>query len=129
MKKIIATFVAGLMMFSLAACGADSPASEKETSASVTVSQGTVQQESDIQGTSSGATLIEDNSESESTESKALVVYFSWSGNTESVANEIQSQTKAEYRISHGRRNSNALFQTYRYSHRQYLSAESTILY
>lgn len=96
MKKIIATFVAGLMMFSLAACGADFPASEKETSASVTVSQGTVQQESDIQGTSSGATLIEDNSESESTESKALVVYFSWSGNTESVANEIQSQTKAD---------------------------------
>ena len=38
MKKNIATFMAGLMMFSLAVCGADSTASEKETSASVTVS-------------------------------------------------------------------------------------------
>lgn len=57
-----------------------------------------VQQQSDTQNTVPDEESGEANDASISTEtdSKSLVVYFSWSGNTENVAKSIQSQTGSD---------------------------------
>jgi flavodoxin/predicted small lipoprotein YifL len=76
MKKLLAMLLALVVALSLAACGSGTqnepaPAPSKDT-----------------EDTSP-------ESGSEAGETKALIVYFSWSGNTESVAKEIQTQTGA----------------------------------
>lgn len=89
MKKIFAFVLTLVMIFSLAACGnrdssegASSDVSSK-TGDSSSVSESTLQ--------------TEESSELEmETNPNALIVYFSWSGNTEAVANEIQTQTGAD---------------------------------
>ena len=70
MKKIVAVMMVCMMVFALTACGGAEPTEEENSAAS-----------GGAAGTGSEA---------------ALVVYFSWSGNTESVASEIQKQTGAD---------------------------------
>ncbi|MDO4544538.1 MAG: flavodoxin [Bacillota bacterium] len=67
-KMIFAMIAAFLLVFALAACGSSQ---EDEAESTEAASAGT-------------------------TDGNGLVVYFSWSGNTESVAQEIQSQTGAD---------------------------------
>lgn len=90
MKKYFSLVLTLTMVFSLAACG-NSGAAESSSSAS------------EESGTSSEVIEVILQSEEPQTEvssepetetgSHSLIVYFSWSGNTESVANEIQAQT------------------------------------
>lgn len=68
-KKIFTILIAGLLTFSLAACGNDNQNAEKEETESSIDTQ---------------------------TPGKSLVVYFSWSGNTRTVAENIQKQTGAD---------------------------------
>lgn len=77
-KKILGILLTGVLAFSLAACGNSDERKESGTTAAAT----------------------EDKAEESTTEKKqtgkALVVYFSWSGNTKTVAEEIQKQTEAD---------------------------------
>lgn len=111
MKKTVMFFAACVLTLCPSACGNDSisvndavPASEEVLSSS----GGSTEQTDALQvqtALSEDTILPADNGTGESpdqegetaeTEGKALVVYFSHSGNTRSVANEIASQTGAE---------------------------------
>ena len=67
-KKILGLMMAAVMVFALAACG-QTPAKNNETSAPT------------------------DGEQAKPTNGKTLVVYFSWSGNTEEMASYIAEQT------------------------------------
>lgn len=90
MKKVFSILMVLTLLFSLAACSSNT--NEEEISSST--------QESSTQ---SSVTTEEQNPSSEpadepndETGTKSLVVYFSWSGNTENVAKSIQSQTDSD---------------------------------
>ena len=103
MKKLLAILTVCVMTFTLTACSGNGNSSAEsassvpgtssvlETQSSSTASQAPV--ESSQPETSEPSS--EPSQEPENS-SDALVVYFSWSGNTESVANEIQAQTGAD---------------------------------
>ena len=74
-KKTLALMTAAIMMFALAACG-QTPAENTETSAS----------------SGSGTSAPADSEKTEPSDGKTLVVYFSWSGNTEEMASYIAEQ-------------------------------------
>ena len=90
MKKIFAVLLTFSMLFALAACGATGP---KDTS---------VPDDDQTPSTSvpdiapSDAPSDDSSTEPAKTGAKSLVVYFSWSGNTENVAKSIQSQTGSD---------------------------------
>ena len=94
MKKLVSIFMMFTLLFSLAACsntnneGSSSPTSQSSESSS-----------SPTEETDNLVSVPESSApESEFKEagSKSLVVYFSWSGNTENVAKSIQSQTDSD---------------------------------
>ncbi len=94
MKKIAFIFMVFTLLLSLAACssntnntGTSSASQSSQPNSSQTV-------ESDDSSTDSESSAPE--SEATQTGSKSLVVYFSWSGNTENVAKSIQSQTDSD---------------------------------
>lgn len=91
-KKLFAIVMAGLLTFSLAACGNDSqntetPEAQVNDAESDTAAQSETEPETETEPDTDGETQ---------TSGKALVVYFSWSGNTRAVAETIQSQTDAD---------------------------------
>lgn len=77
MKKLVAAFMLFMIIFSLAACSSNKASDESSSAASKPSGQN-------------------DSSVTTETDYKALVVYFSWSGNTENVAKSIQAQTGAD---------------------------------
>ena len=81
MKKIAAFLTVCLLLFSLSACAGTAQESEGDTQPQTNASapSDTAQAQSDTSGSSD-----------------AIVVYFSWSGNTQAVAQEIQRQTGAD---------------------------------
>lgn len=88
MKKVMAMILAATMVFGLAACGktADS-AKQKQSSAKINAGK--------------DETVPEDKKEDSASESKStgtnmLVVYYSATGNTKSVAEKIAAQTNGE---------------------------------
>lgn len=101
MKKAFSILMVLTLLFSLAACsnsttneGSSSPTQQSSDQSS------TPAEESNSQNDSSQP-IEESNNPSNSsasteTGSKSLVVYFSWSGNTENVAKSIQSQTDSD---------------------------------
>ena len=93
LKKLLSVMLVGTAVFSLAACssGADTgePA-ETQTEESVGVQADT--EDTDV-GQEPAAGEETDVAAGEGT---ALIAYFSWSGNTEAVAQEIQAQTGAD---------------------------------
>ncbi len=100
MKKIISLLTVFTLLFCLAACSSnnttedDNPSSSGDIQSSVDNRQ---DQPVDSQNPpSSSEESYDPADEPTETHSKALVVYFSHSGNTESVAKEIQSQTGAD---------------------------------
>ncbi|MBU9738103.1 flavodoxin [Diplocloster agilis] len=107
MKKFIALILSCALIPTLAACGSTNPTPNKE-SAELQAS-GQPSQPLEESSTESGAPEntpenIPDNTPEDTPEdmpepeagATALVVYFSWSGNTETIAGEIASQTGAD---------------------------------
>lgn len=88
MKKLLSLVLTLTLAFSLAACGG-SGTTENSDSVSSPASESIAPAENESS---------EEEASQPETEagSASLVVYFSWSGNTESVANEIQAQTGAD---------------------------------
>ena len=73
LKKLLSVMLVGTAVFSLAACsGGDGEEEQPETQETA------------------------ENADTEAGEGAALIAYFSWSGNTEDVAQEIQAQTGAD---------------------------------
>ena len=102
-KKLFAFMTACMLTFALAACGNTGSNAEEstipepdttETPAVETKSKAETEESAPPADTSEETT--ESQSEPEDTAETGLVVYFSWSGNTESVALEIQNQTGAD---------------------------------
>lgn len=93
LKKIFSAVLAGTAAFCLAAC---SGGTESEPAAS---DQTEVNADSQVAEEPADAVTEEntgDGAGSSEEDGGALIVYFSWSGNTEAVAREIQSQTGAD---------------------------------
>ena len=83
MKKILTSVLSAFMVFVLSACGNAAVSSTTAQSAAASTAQ--------------PATVSSAQAESKAHPGKkTLIVYFSWSGNTESVANEIKTQTGAD---------------------------------
>lgn len=97
MKKMISFMMTLTMIFPLAACG-NSESTEESSSSPETSSQTENFSNPDESTILSEATSQTEESAQPETDadSKSLVVYFSHSGNTESVANEIVLQTGAD---------------------------------
>ena len=101
MKKLVSIFMVVALLFSFAACR-DNMNNEGSSSAPQQSSSpnSTPAEESNSQNDSSvlteGSSNQNDFSTPAETDSKSLVVYFSWSGNTENVAKSIQTQTGAD---------------------------------
>ena len=102
-KKLFAVMMACMLTFALAACGNTGNNAEESTipepstteaPAAETESEAETEQSTPPADTSDETT--ESQPELEDTAETGLVVYFSWSGNTESVAVEIQNQTGAD---------------------------------
>lgn len=92
MKKVFSIFMILTLLFSLAACSSNTT-NEKSSSTqgSSTQSSAPTEDQSD-----SSEPAGEPTDEPTEAGSKSLVVYFSWSGNTENVAKSIQSQTDSD---------------------------------
>lgn len=89
MKKVFSILMIFTLIFSLAAC---SNANNEELSSSTQESSSQSSVITEEQNTSSEST----GEPTDETGTKSLVVYFSWSGNTENVAKSIQSQTDSD---------------------------------
>mgnify|MGYP003286827839 FL=1 len=93
-KKLVSILITGILMMSLAACGNSDNTEQKEGSAKETVA---TEQERDTQDQQEA---VQEEASQQPSEVQAtcgaLVVYFSWSGNTKAVAESIQSQTGAD---------------------------------
>lgn len=90
MKKMITLITVFTLLFCLAACGGN------RTQANNPSSSGKTQKQEQPDGSQNSPSSSKDDSHPAGTGGKALVVYFSHSGNTESVAKEIQAQTGAD---------------------------------
>ena len=86
-KKTLGLWMAFMMIFSLAACGQAAPSSSESTPSNESATRSEAP-ESQATKTSEAETSSDDG--------KTLVVYFSWSGNTEEMANHIAEQTGAD---------------------------------
>ncbi len=91
MKKIASIFMVFTLLLSLAACSSNTNNSGTSSASQSSQPNSSQTVESDDSSTDSESSAPE--SEATQTGSKSLVVYFSWSGNTERVAKSIQSQT------------------------------------
>ena len=92
LKGLLSVMLAGTAVFSLAACSGGTGTEEQ------TVTQAEESTETRTEeNTDAGETAdIEEGTDTAAGEGTALIAYFSWSGNTEAVAQEIQAQTGAD---------------------------------
>ena len=97
MKKLLSLVLTLTLAVSLAAC-TNSGTIESGTSASAPENSAVSEESAPASESTAPAESEQEETDQPQTEagSNALVVYFSWSGNTESVANEIQAQTGAD---------------------------------
>ncbi len=95
MKRVFSILMVLTLLFSLAACngGANSGESSPTSPQNREVTSTQVKESSNQNSSSESVTS---DSKSAETGNKSLVVYFSWSGNTENVAKAIQSQTDSD---------------------------------
>lgn len=89
------------LLFSLAACSNNGANEESSSPTQQSSNQSSTPTEESNSQSDSSQPVEESNNSSDSstpteTGSKSLVVYFSWSGNTENVAKSIQSQTDSD---------------------------------
>lgn len=90
MKKITEIIMFCILVFSLTACGNSASYEGMETTES------TVAQLSETESSSAETNETENNTELEKTQADALVVYFSCTGNTRSLAETISASTGAD---------------------------------
>lgn len=100
MKKVFSLLMALTLLLSFAACGnngangeSSSPAQQASNPSAASAEESNRQSGSSEPAEAGGQNASSATAE---TEAKALVVYFSWSGNTENVAQSIQRQTGAD---------------------------------
>lgn len=93
MKKVFSILMAFILLLSLAAC---SNSTNNGGSSSSTQESSTQSSEPTEDQSISSKPVSEPTDEPTEAGSKSLVVYFSWSGNTENVAKAIQSQTDSD---------------------------------
>lgn len=89
MKKLASLLLSVILMVSLASCKGSVQDSRGESSSPDS-------RAGSLEGASGEEPGEPDPGSSQAGKTKSLVVYFSWSGNTEMVAQEIQRQTGAE---------------------------------
>lgn len=92
-KKWLSIVMVCVLTYTLAGCGRDETESGEASDGNMAEESTTEQDTADLENS------MEDEAETESSVadvSNALVVYFSWSGNTENVANTIAGQTGAD---------------------------------
>ena len=97
-KKTLGLMMAAIMVFALAACG-QTPAQNSDNSTSSDSAISSNAPETESSETESSETEMPTSADGEQTESadgKTLVVYFSWSGNTEEMASYIAEQTDGD---------------------------------
>lgn len=90
MKKILTIILAGFMLLTLGACGGAGGNTNGNTSSS------TDDNNNVVSNAMSNTETPADQPETTSDGSKVLVAYFSYSGNTKSVAEKIQAKTNAD---------------------------------
>lgn len=100
-KKLFEVMMACMMSFTLAACGNTGNDVEESTvpepsTTEVPETESELETEESTSPADTSGEAVESEPEPENTATAGLVVYFSWSGNTESVALEIQNQTGAD---------------------------------
>ena len=102
-KKLSAVMTACMLMFALAACGNTGNNAEESTipepdttEAPAVETESKAKTEESTPPADTSEETTESQPEPEDTAATGLVVYFSWSGNTESVAVEIQNQSGAD---------------------------------
>lgn len=92
-KKTIGLIMTAIMVFALSACGqTHSQNSDSRTSSDSAVSSKAPEPESSV----TEASASTEGEQTESADGKTLVVYFSWSGNTEEMASYIAEQTDGD---------------------------------
>lgn len=98
MKQLLLIIMCCLMLIPLAACTKTNEVSEDSSAATQINSQTENASKQDIASLENeSGTVVQESSEAETTTgNNQIVVYFSWSGNTDAVAKEIQSQTGAD---------------------------------
>lgn len=98
MKKWLAILLSSVALFTVTACSNGNSTPAPSNNSPNTVSPQDTSQSSEEpevqQSTPADSDVVIDSDENET--NKALIVYFSWSGNTEAVATEIQNQTGAD---------------------------------
>ncbi|MBC5647707.1 flavodoxin [Christensenella tenuis] len=93
MKKVISFIISTALGLTLAACSATTPEPDPAAS-SLQPAQATATQAEEVQSQPAAETSAA--IEPQGSAANSLIVYFSWSGNTQAVANEIQTQTGAD---------------------------------
>lgn len=99
MKKIISLVAVFTLLFCLTACSNNTNSKEDSSSSSPLKSEketSTDSNESQAPESSQESASNAEGENTEGTEANALIVYFSHSGNTKSVAMEIRKQTGAD---------------------------------
>ena len=95
MKKLVSVLMAFTVLFSLAACSGNTNSGDISSS-TVPSSEPSFSQAEESAHPNPSSESSAPESEPAEAGSKSLVVYFSWSGNTENVAKSIQSQTDSD---------------------------------
>lgn len=96
MKKVFSILMVLTLLFSLAACSNSTNNEESSSPTQQSSNQSSTPTEESNSQSDSSQPVSEPTDEPTETGSKSLVVYFSWSGNTENVAKSIQSQTDSD---------------------------------
>lgn len=95
MKRVFSILMVLTLLFSLAACSGGIN-SGKSSSTPPKNREVTSTQAEELSNQNSSSESVAPDSKPAETGNKSLVVYFSWSGNTENVAKSIQSQTDSD---------------------------------
>ena len=98
MKKLCSILLSMTLLFSLAACGSGEPASSESGPSEASASSSEASSQADAKSAEMSAGSEDEPAESEAptAEGGTLIAYFSWGGNTQGIAEEIQAQTGAD---------------------------------
>lgn len=99
MKRLLSIIMSCLMLIPLAACTKTNAVSEDGNAATQINSQtenALKQDKAALENENSMSAQADSGTQTKTTVNNQIVVYFSWSGNTEAVAKEIQNQTGAD---------------------------------
>ena len=92
LKRLLSVMLVGTAVFSLAACSGGTGTEEQ----TVTQAEESTETQTEENADAGETADIEEGTDTAAGEGAALIAYFSWSGNTEAVAQEIQAQTGAD---------------------------------